>query len=164
MEDYRIIRAEEKYCPGHTRTLSFVAHEGRYLSTNKGFTEEEILNFYHFCKAKDFPQFFVIDEGGEVVGWCDIVPREGYPATIGFIGVGLMPDYRGRGIGGELMEVTMAAAKEAGFREIRLDCRSSNERAIKLYKKLGFRRIASLRTGLVIDGENIPIICMKKRI
>ncbi len=164
MEEYRIVPAEERYCGGHTRVLSFVAQEGKYLSTNKGFTDEEILNFFHYCHTKGFPQLFVVDKNDEVIGWCDVVPREGYPSSVGFIGLGLMPEYRDRGIGGELMERAIEESRYAGFRELRLDCRVSNKRAIHLYRKLGFRRIACLHSGLIIDNEKIPIVCMKKKI
>ena len=164
MNSYRIIPAERRYCPGHARALTYVAEEGKYLSRNTAFSETDTVNFYEYCKVNQFPQLLAVDENDEVVGWCDIVPREEYPSRIGFIGVGLMPEYRGRGVGGELMIKAMEIARQRGFDEIRLDCRRSNERAIRLYKKLGFRRIASMRSGLVIDGERIPLICMKKKI
>ena len=164
MEDYRIVPAEQRYCAGHARTLSFVAQEGKYLSTNSPFSVSDTINFYLYCKNKGFPQLFVVDTNDEVVGWCDIVTRESYPDTVGFIGLGLMPEYRDRGIGTLLMERAIEEARYAGFREIRLDCRESNERALHLYRKLGFRRVAFFRKGLVIDGESIPIVCMRKKI
>ena len=164
MEDYRIVPAERRYCAGHAKTLSYVAQEGKYLSTNSPFSETDTVNFYLYCKNKGFPQLFVVDMNDEVVGWCDIVTRDSYPDTVGFIGLGLMPEYRGRGIGTLLMERGMKEAKDAGFREIRLDCRESNERAIHLYSRLGFKRVGFFRKGLNIDGENIPIVCMRKKI
>ncbi len=164
MSDYRIIPAQRRYCAGHARTLTYVAEEGKYLSRNTGFSETDTAAFYEYCRVNNFPQLLVVDSQDEVVGWCDIVTREEYPARIGFIGVGLMPEYRGRGIGGEVMTTAMAMAKECGFNEIRLDCRRSNTRAIALYKKLGFRRAATMRSALVIDGERIPLVCMRKKI
>lgn len=164
MKDYQIVPARRKYCAGHAEVLSSVAQEGKYLSTNKPFPEETVVQFYIYCKRNEFPQFVVLNDSERVVGWCDVVTREGYPENIGFIGVGLLPEYRGRGIGTELMLETMKKAKQAGFNEIRLDCRATNKTALHLYKKLGFRRLITLRKGLVIDGENIPLVCMKKRI
>lgn len=164
MKDYHIVPAKRKYCADHASALSSVAQEGKYLSTNKPFPEESVVQFYLYCKRNAFPQFVVLDNDERVVGWCDVVPREGYPENVGFIGVGLLPEYRSRGIGTELMLETMQCAKAAGFSEIRLDCRAANKHALNLYKKLGFRRIITLRKGLVIDGENIPLVCMKKRI
>lgn len=164
MKDYHIVPARRKYCAGHAETLSSVAQEGKYLSTNNPFPEESVVQFYFYCKKNGFPQFVVLDNNEKVVGWCDVVTREGYPETVGFIGIGLLPEYRSRGIGTELMLETMRQAKQAGFNEIRLDCRAANKHALNLYKKLGFRRYITLRKGLVIDGENIPLVCMKKRI
>jgi len=164
MKDYRIIPAKEKYCPGHAKTLTAVALEGKYLSRNTAFSIEDTVNFYQFCHVNGYPQLLLVDADDEVVGWCDIVPREEYPANIGFIGVGMLPEYRGRGIGGELMTECMKMAKEAGFTEIRLDCRKSNKRAIKLYKKLGFRKLLFTSSVLVIDNQRIPLISMKKNL
>lgn len=164
MGSYRIIQAEDKYCEGHAKALTFVANEGKYLSQNKGFSVEDTLRFYEYCKLNGYPQLLAVNDNDVVIGWCDIVTREKYPSTTGFIGIGLLPEYRGKGIGSELMRKAMELASERGFNEIRLDCRRSNKRAIKLYKKLGFRRTFCSRSSLVIDGEYIPLISMKKSI
>ncbi len=164
MSGCTIVNCQRQHCPGLARALTLVALEGKYLSRNTPFSQNEIELFHEYCQQQGFPQLVVLDDAGEVVGWCDIVTREDYPARIGFIGVGLLPEYRGRGIGGEAMQAAMALARQCGFDEIRLDCRVSNIRAIALYRKLGFRKIALRRGRLLIDGENVPIITMKKRI
>ena len=161
-DSLRIVEAQEKYFRSLTRTLNYVAGERQYLSVNGGFTEYSTRAFYQKCKKNGFPQFYLIDENDSVVGWCDIVARDGKPRSVGYIGIGLMPDYRERGIGTRMMLYAMDKARDAGFREIRLECRASNERALHVYKKLGFRRTAYRRNGLIIDGERIPVVCMRK--
>ncbi|MBE6753108.1 MAG: GNAT family N-acetyltransferase [Ruminococcaceae bacterium] len=164
MDNWRIVEAQEKYCKSHCENINAVSFEGKYLSTNNGFSLTEIVAFYRYCEERGYPQFYVIDENERVVGWCDIVEREGWGSDVGFIGIGLAPEYRDKGIGTKLMKHAMAVAYWRGFRTIRLDCRASNKRALHVYKKLGFRREWLNRSKLVLDGQNIPLVCMVKRL
>lgn len=47
-------------------------------------------------------------------------------------------DYQGRGIGRELLEFAVQWAQEQGFGRVTLEVRSDNERAKRLYHRLGF--------------------------
>lgn len=161
----KIIPAQTRYSAGYCDALNAVAAERMYLSVYGGFTHEGSENFSLFCRENGFPQFFAIDEQTDtVVGWCDIVGRDTCPRYVGYMGVGLLEGYRGMGLGRRLIEQTVQAAAESGFRVVRLECRESNTRALALYEKLGFRRYARRSRGLVIEGEYFPVIYMKKRI
>lgn len=164
-DGWRIVKAERKYCPTHLRTINSVAQECKYLATNVGFCEEDIISFFDYCEDYGFPQFYVVDDNDEAVGWCDIVTREGSGRRVGYIGVGLLPEYRERGIGTQLMQRAMDEAYRRGFRIIKLECRESNKRALHVYKKkLGFRVERLKKRIMELDGERIPLICMKKRL
>lgn len=52
------------------------------------------------------------------------------------------PDYRLAGLGRLLAQSTITAAREAGYREMRLDTLATMASAIRLYQTLGFQRIA----------------------
>ena len=164
MAEWRIVPAQEKYCASHLETINGVARERQYLSTNVGFSYEDIIVFYKYCEKENFPQFYVVDENVAAVGWCDIVTRKGFSRRVGFIGVGLRPDYRGMGIGPQLMQRAMDDAFDKCFRVIKLDCRVSNKRAIGVYKKLGFRIVPLKRQVLELDGQRIPLLRMTKRL
>jgi len=53
----------------------------------------------------------------------------------------LVPEARGTGLGRALAEAVVAAGRERGYREIRLDTLPSMASAIALYERLGFARI-----------------------
>jgi RimJ/RimL family protein N-acetyltransferase len=91
--------------------------------------------------------------GGSVVGWCDI-RREFFPSRAhrGTLGMGLLPAWRGRGIGRRLLEATLAQARRSGFKRIELDVHADNPRAIALYEKAGFVREGIVRDASLIDG------------
>ncbi len=63
------------------------------------------------------------------------------------------PESRGKGIGTALVEATEAAAKQRRCTILRLEVRTDNASAIKLYERLGYRCIASL-PGYYQDGAD----------
>jgi ribosomal protein S18 acetylase RimI-like enzyme len=73
------------------------------------------------------------------VGWCDIIrnPHEGF-RHVGRLGMGILPDYRGRGLGKQLAIQTIRAARQVGMERIELEVFASNGVAIALYRALGF--------------------------
>jgi len=63
------------------------------------------------------------------------------------------PESRGRGVGTALVEATEAAARQRRCRSLRLEVRTDNISAIKLYQRLGYRCIGSL-PGYYQDGAD----------
>jgi ribosomal protein S18 acetylase RimI-like enzyme len=66
--------------------------------------------------------------------------------------MGLMPNYRGRGIGRQLLSACLTKARFNGITRVELEVRADNERAIKLYERMGFGREALKRHGMRFDG------------
>jgi putative acetyltransferase len=56
------------------------------------------------------------------------------------------PGFQGLGLGRRLVEAVIDAAREAGYRELRLDTLASMESAQALYRRLGFVEIAPYNT------------------
>ena len=53
------------------------------------------------------------------------------------------PEVRGQGIGASLLEAAAVAARRRGCRVLRLEARTDNVAAIRLYERLGYRQIGS---------------------
>ena len=53
-------------------------------------------------------------------------------------GLGILPEYRGLGIGSRLLEKVIEKAKEFGLEKIELHVYTSNKPAVALYRKFGF--------------------------
>ena len=65
-------------------------------------------------------------------------------------GTGVVPDHRRRGVAEELFEFLTPQLKELGIVQYLLEVLTSNERAVTLYRKVGFeevRRLAVLRSS-----------------
>ena len=125
------------------RWIDFV--EGPPLAQTRAFVEMILLGAG--------VQFVVLDETGEVAGWCDLVrgDREG-SRHVWRLGMGLLPAMRGRGIGRRLAEAAIAEAQARGAERIELEVFASNARAITLYERLGFVREGVRRHARLLDG------------
>ncbi|MCH2411842.1 MAG: ribosomal protein S18-alanine N-acetyltransferase [Acidimicrobiales bacterium] len=77
----------------------------------------------------------VADRNGDIVGHAalTVVADEGHVAT-----VSVRPDEQGAGTGGRLLGDLCRFAVERGLAALTLEVRSSNRRAIELYRRFGF--------------------------
>ncbi|ARQ58857.1 UNVERIFIED_ORG: RimJ/RimL family protein N-acetyltransferase [Rhizobium etli] len=142
------------------RALDTVAREKKFLSMFEAPPLPQTRDFVMDMIAKGNPQF-VAAIGDEVVGWCDI-RRHAHPshAHRGSLGMGILPAYRGKGLGRRLIETTLKGAQEAGLLRVELDVHEDNSRAIALYEKVGFTREGIARRAVRIDGRFIDAIGM----
>jgi ribosomal protein S18 acetylase RimI-like enzyme len=74
--------------------------------------------------------------------------------------MGLLPQFRGRGIGTNLIRSVLAASRTVGLHRVELTVRENNESAIGLYKKVGFEIEGLQRNAVRIDGIYENIVCM----
>ena len=130
-----------------------VMRERSFLAFVEGFPIDEAAAFVARNVRLRNPQF-VADDAGRVVGWCDI-RRETIPvyAHTGHLGMGLLPDYRGKGIGMRLLRAAIDEARAAGFERIELSVYVRNARAAELYRKAGFVHEGTRVRGKKLDGE-----------
>ncbi len=73
------------------------------------------------------------------------------------ISVAVLPDYRGRGIGAQMMRKVIDKLKEENMEEVILEVRVSNTIARSLYFKLGFHDEDILRR-YYLDGEDAALM------
>ena len=71
------------------------------------------------------------------------------------LGITVLKEAWGRGIGSALMERLINHAKEQGVKIMELQVRCDNARAIRLYEKFGFERIGRYPGYMEIDGKLI---------
>lgn len=60
----------------------------------------------------------------------------------------VLPEYRGRGLGVQLMQTSIAALRRAHGTELSLTVTSENQGAVKLYGQLGFRTLKTFTAGV----------------
>ncbi|MDE7218491.1 MAG: GNAT family N-acetyltransferase [Oscillospiraceae bacterium] len=81
------------------------------------------------------------------------------------IGVGLYRAFWGMGVGTVLLEELLAAARTAGYEQVELEVVSTNEAAVRLYKKLGFQVTGTLPWAFKYkDGSYADFLLMVKKL
>jgi RimJ/RimL family protein N-acetyltransferase len=153
MNEIRIVPATDAHVEGYHRCVDVVARERRYLIFTSAPSIVQSRAFVSMLLDGGGVQFVAVDAPGEVVGWCDLVrdTRDGF-THCWHLGMGLLPQVRGRGIGRRLAEAAIAAAAEHGAERIELEVFASNARAIVLYERLGFAREGVKRRARKLDG------------
>ena len=59
------------------------------------------------------------------------------------VGIALFQAYTGMGIGRKMLELLCEIAKEKGIEQLELEVVADNDRAIALYKKIGFEKMGT---------------------
>ena len=148
------IKPEERYIHSYWDAFDFIAKEGIYLAAPEAFPLEDTISFVQSIIEKGIPQLFVLDTSIDAcVGWCDALPKS---ETIGYLGTGLLPPYREQGIGKRLIQEVIDLSKAYGYHSIELDVRSSNKRAIHVYRQLGFVVTNVVKDGFTLMDHLVP--------
>ena len=140
--------------------LDVVARERQFLALYEAPPPAQVLRFVTENLANDNPQFVAL-EGDRVVGWADVV-RGWAPAIahVGTLGMGVLPGYRGRGIGESLLRACLAQARTRGITRVELSARADNARAISLYERVGFVREGVKRGAMRYEGVDYDCVMM----
>ena len=152
------IRAE--HVESFHRALDAVSRERKYLSFLEAPPLEAVRAFVLDMIGNGHPQFVAIADN-TVVGWCDI-RRQSRDTRVhcGTLGMGILPAYRDKGLGGRLMRQTLDAARQCGLHRVELSVHADNARAIALYEKIGFVHEGRGRDAVLIDGRYIDSLNM----
>lgn len=155
-----ILPIQISHVGGFHRALDIVARERRYLAAIKAPPLDSTRRFVQRNIDNGKSQFVAIHDG-EVVGWCDILScSDPLRQHIGVLGMGVLPEFRGRGLGEQLLSETIADAEKYKLHRIELHVRASNELAIRLYKKRGFVLEGTLKNDVFIDDRFDSTHCM----
>ncbi len=127
---------------------------------------------YFFRQIQErYPEaFYVAETEGTVVGYI-MCRMEGGISNFGLkwvrrghiVSVAVLQEYRRQRIASELINHSTKALETVyAAKEIILEVRITNHAAIKLYDKLGFKRIRTLRT-YYRNGEDAQLMAIKLR-
>jgi L-amino acid N-acyltransferase YncA len=108
----------------------------------------------------------VVLEEENIVGWASLNP---YSTRCAYDGVGdlsiyIHRDYRGKGIGKNLLKELESAAKENNFYKLVLFTFPFNLLGQGLYRRAGFREVGIFRNQGVLDGKYVDVMAMEKLI
>lgn len=106
---------------------------------------------------------FVAEVGPRLVGYVSATGgayrRNAHKARLV---IGIMDEFAGKGLGTELMQRVEDWARERGLRRLELTVMKHNERAVALYRKVGFVVEGELTDSLRVGGSYVDELAMAK--
>ena len=148
-----IRRIELHDAEGFRACLDSVARERKYLAQVEAPTLEKVREFVAQSAAQDAAQYVAIVDNN-VVGWCDVFGHWAYALKhVGTLGMGLHAEFRGQGLGHALLLTTLEHALKNEIYRVTLEARHDNDRAIRLYERVGFKHEGRAACALRFDGK-----------
>jgi ribosomal protein S18 acetylase RimI-like enzyme len=100
----------------------------------------------HFETAQNVQQslqdgeIVIMELGGVAIGSVRIYPvlENGYPIALEMARLGVLPEYRGRGLSTWLSNEVMIRATQRGIEELRLAVRTDEPGLVRFYERIGF--------------------------
>lgn len=137
---------------GFREAVDSVCRERTFLAALEAPSEQRTAEFVRKNVEQGFPQF-VAESDCAIVGWCDAIPGDPSAGTahVGRLGMGVIREFRGQGIGHRLLDATINKARAIGLEKVELSVYASNEPAIGLYRKHGFIEEGRKLRGRFID-------------
>jgi ribosomal protein S18 acetylase RimI-like enzyme len=149
-----------KHIASFRAALDVVARERRYLLFLEAPPLKAVRAYCRHAMKEGHPRYVAL-AGERVVGWCDVHPGDRVTtAHSGVLGIGVVPEFRGRGIGRALLGTVLEKARSSGLTRVELTVRQDNRRAIALYEKLAFVREGVKRNAMRVDGKYWNLVCM----
>jgi RimJ/RimL family protein N-acetyltransferase len=144
-----------------TNYVNVIGAEGKYVLRERATwsIEEERRTL----AAADGRQsaFFVAEISGRLSGLISLARgRWAKDAHQANFGMSCLPACRGVGLGTALLVQGIAWARSVGVRKLSLEVFATNDRAIALYRKMGFEEEARLRGQYIIDGKPVDEVVM----
>jgi ribosomal protein S18 acetylase RimI-like enzyme len=135
---YRVVPIAREHLAGFHAALDRIAREGRYLAMLEAPSYTRTRRFV-LDSLRDGAIHLVALAEGEVVGWCDLRPKAAPTQRhSAVLGMGIVREHRGRGLGSRLLAETLERADAQGLRRAELVVRADNAPAIALYRRYGF--------------------------
>jgi len=106
----------------------------------------------------------VADLEGLVVGWASLNrfnPRQAYDHVADF-SVYVEREWRGKGVGRQLLDRLIACARDAGYHKMVLAAMAHNIAGLALYTRTGFTRVGIYREQGQLDGKWVDVVIMEK--
>ena len=103
------------------------------------------------------------EAGGEIIGFANMLWGAGHDSRTGSLGVAVRGDWRRKGVASRLIELVLNEARAAGVKVARLGAYSNNP-AIALYRKLGFREVGRVPRAVKHKERIVDDVIMAKEL
>ncbi len=166
------IRPLTKHDAQAMRSLRLMGLETDSFAFGASYETESLqpLSFFeNRCIKTSTKTLFGAFIGGRLVGLTSIVRQESLKANhyAGIYAVYIHPDVRGRGISSALLNTAIQQAKSwQGVEFLQLGVATTNQAAIHVYQKAGFKIVGTMPCALKVEGvdydEHLMVLDMRR--
>lgn len=138
---------------GVAAVLNSIVAEGRHTALTGHWTPQAEMAFLQSLRPR--AELFVAEVAGRIGGFQVIEPFVTYTTTMDHVchfGTYVLAELRGRGIGRQLAQTTLAFARENGYEKAVIYVLTHNEAGLAYYRSLGFEERGVLARQTKIDG------------
>ena len=149
-------------------TFNEVLEEGKYLPVfspvksefEKKSWYENVKKDKEVCLIAENPK---LKAPNNIVGQCEITNTEWEAAThVGILGIIIRKEYRDKKIGEILIDLSLRESKKLNNKDkMILACFKNNERALHLYRKMGFKEVGVREKQFYMDGTYYDEVLME---
>lgn len=154
-------RIEPRDAEGFVRVFEAIADEGRWIGTELPVDDERRARWRSFAlHPVDTAATWVTVDGDDVTGFLHVAVDRGRAS----LGMALLPQYRRRGLGRDLLAHCVDWAEASGAHKIELEVWPHNTAARRLYERAGFvvegrrRRHWRRRSGQLWDSIEMALV------
>ena len=116
-------------------------HEFKIPLEGTAYEDEETPRMFESYQNDD-DVYFVIDNNGEILGGAGIKPLKDFDESICELQkMYFSPKVRGRGLGRQMFETCLKAAKDLGYKKCYLESASQLKAAIHIYESYDFQHL-----------------------
>lgn len=126
--------------------------------------KDDVYMSQWFNKHQGRYTVLVAEQDHQVVGWASIncySPRSAYDG-VGDLSIYIHREYRGKGIGKQLLQNLEAIGKENNFHKFVLFTFPFNTLGQGLYHKSGYREVGTFENQGILDGKSVDVMAMEK--
>lgn len=115
--------------------------------------KDDFLPIFEDLRQKN--QLFIFEKNGNKIGMFKLYGLTYRTSHIAYLGgLAISPDFGGLGFGKMMLEEIIDLAKSRGFLRIELSVAVHNEKAMRLYEKVGFVKEGILKNYTYLKSEN----------
>lgn len=148
-----------QYINDLSKEKTFINYQGENISLEE---ERKWLSDAIKKNEENSSLHLFAESSGKIISSSGIEMQGRAQKHLGYIGLSVAKEFKGKGIGKKVMEVIISEGKK-NLKELKiiyLDVFGNNPIAINLYKDLGFKEYGKLPGGLLYRGEPADEILM----
>lgn len=127
----------------------------------RNLNEAEQRDMIRYALRSANSNIFLAEHEGQIIGYLEAiggkVARNRHSV---YIVVGVLQEYANRGIGRRLFQTMIHWAQDRHLHRLELNVQGNNERALHLYRSLGFRIEGIQKNALVVEQRYVDLIQM----